>query len=161
MSYSLVFAWGFGISLLLYFVSWGLGFCFRIGEASPESTFSDDEQPITLQGQGGLIKPTLEVKMFGFLKKVGQAAKSAVVGVSKKVAAFAVIAGVALCGADVMAEDVAKDIVTYSETGGITWDFSSVLSIMFTALTAAMSAGVLIWVAIKGYQLMKRFLSGR
>ena len=99
--------------------------------------------------------------MFGFLKKVGQAAKSAVVGIAKKVAAFAVIAGVALMGADVMAEDVAKDIVTYSETGGITWDFSSVLSIMFTALTAAMSAGVLIWVAIKGYQLMKRFLSGR
>lgn len=43
MSYSLVFAWGFGISLLLYFVSWGLGFCFHLGETSPDSTFSDDE----------------------------------------------------------------------------------------------------------------------
>lgn len=100
--------------------------------------------------------------MFGFMKKVGQAAKSAVVGVAKKVAAFAVIAGVALMGSDVMAEGtVSNDLVTYSETGGITWDFSSVLSIMFSALAAAMGAGVLIWVAIKGYQLMKRFLSGR
>lgn len=99
--------------------------------------------------------------MFGFVEKFGQAAMSAVGAVAKKVATFAVIAGVAFVGSDVMAESTVQDLVSYSESGGITWNFSSVLNIMFTALAAAMSAGVLIWVAIKGYQMMKRFLSGR
>lgn len=43
MSFSLIFAWGFGIPLLLYFVSWCLGFCFRLGESSSDSTFSNDD----------------------------------------------------------------------------------------------------------------------
>lgn len=99
--------------------------------------------------------------MFGFLKKVGQAVKSAVVNVNRKTMALFALFAALFMGSDVMAEGTANDLITYSETGGISWDFSSVLNIMFTALAAAMAAGVLIWVAIKGYQLMKRFLSGR
>lgn len=62
--------------------------------------------------------------------------------------------------ADAKAET--SDIVSYdSASGSISWDFSSILTIMFTALAAAIGAGVLIWVAQKGYQMMKKFMGGR
>ena len=94
--------------------------------------------------------------MKGFFKKVGE--RFAQVG--KKAMLFAVIGTLIFGGTSAYA--AASDIVTYNAEGGtITWDFSSVLSMMFTALGAAMAAGALIWVAIKGYQLMKRMLSGR
>ena len=93
--------------------------------------------------------------MLKSFKKVGEA-MSRVVSKGKY---FAAVLCTGLFFADAKA---ATDIVTYnSEGGSITWDFSSILEMMFTAVGAAIGAGVLIWVAIKGYQLMKRFLSGR
>ena len=93
--------------------------------------------------------------MLKSFKKVGEV-MSRVVSKGK---CFAAVLGTGLFFADAKA---ATDIVTYnSEGGSITWDFSSILEMMFTAVGAAIGAGVLIWVAIKGYQLMKRFLSGR
>ena len=93
--------------------------------------------------------------MLKSFKKVGEV-MSRVVSKGK---CFAAVLGTGLFFADAKA---ATDIVTHnSEGGSITWDFSSILEMMFTAVGAAIGAGVLIWVAIKGYQLMKRFLSGR
>ena len=94
--------------------------------------------------------------MKGFFKKVGE--RFAQVG--KKAMLFGAVALCLLVSSP--AHAAATDIVTYNTEGGtITWDFSSILTMMFSALGAAMAAGALVWVAIKGYQLMKRMLSGR
>ena len=89
--------------------------------------------------------------MKGFFKKVGE--RFAQVG--KKAMLFGAVALSLFVSAP--AHAAATDIVTYNTEGGtITWDFSSILTMMFSALGAAMAAGALVWVAIKGYQLMKR-----
>lgn len=104
----------------------------------------------------GAVKTSNERKiMLKFFKK---SARFLSRGVSRGSLALALLMGMFFCSADASA---ATDIVTYTSEGGITWDFSSVLEMMFTAIGAAIAAGVIIWVAIKGYQLMKRFLSGR
>ena len=97
--------------------------------------------------------------MFGALKKVVQTVKSAVGCVKKKTVALFATLGALFVSSEASA--ASSDIVTYASDTGITWDFSSVLTMIFAAVSAAMAAGVLVWVAIKGYQLMKRFLSGR
>ena len=96
--------------------------------------------------------------MFELLKKVGAKSSQVVRGAGKKITLAAVAVAGALVPAS--AHAAAADIVTYSSESGVTWNFSSVLTSMFTALSAAIGAGVLIWVAVKGYQLMKRFLRG-
>ena len=90
-----------------------------------------------------------------YLKKLGMGLFHAVA--SGKNVALAFLLGIfALVGSSAHA---AVDIVTYDgATGTITWDFSSILTMLFTALGAAIGAGVLIWVAIKGYGMMKKFL---
>ena len=98
--------------------------------------------------------------MLKFFKRVGGTVSQFVKSIGK--GSLAVALAVTLCGA-MVADVSAADIVTYNNAdgGGLVWDFSSVLEMMFAALGAAIAAGVIVWVAIKGYQLMKRFLSGR
>lgn len=79
-------------------------------------------------------------------------------GVGRGLAALLVL-GLVFAGDAVQA---ATDILAYdSASGSITWDFSSIITMLFTALAAAIGAGVLIWLAIKGYGFMKKFVGGR
>lgn len=41
MAYIEVLAWGFGISLFLYFAGWGLGYCFDLCGVSDDLAWND------------------------------------------------------------------------------------------------------------------------
>jgi len=83
-----------------------------------------------------------------------------IAGVVKGYAVAAVVAVVGLAAAPVKA--AGTDIVTYdAATGSVSWNFATILTNLLLGITAAIGAGVVIFIICYGWRLAKSFFKGK